>query len=279
MFVTATLGELTINKIYASDGNYAIYGRPENYTFEIGTKSGFSTDLELVIQFPDDFRLVPSFRCDLGNYNIVYRCVSYNETRQIVISDFMTYDMGAGELLNFTVDSIINPGPETGYSWVGDISIYSRKKTDLGIVDSGTYTFDYAPYYASNITHFEVLVNDTSVGHFPSNYTFRVRPNGEVARGSYMEIIYPEETEISSESHLETRCGSRSYNFTYNCSACYLHCKLTKRERMITVYNGFQQIGTDHMFDNEPTVYDLEPGTLDFDILWFRNPRSLLESG
>ena len=33
------------------------------------------------------------------------------------------------------------------------------------------------------------------------------------------------------------------------------------------------------MFDNSPSVYDLEPGTLDFDILWFRNPRSLLESG
>ena len=138
--------------------------------------------------------------CDLGNYNLVYVCRAYNETRQIIISDFMTYDMGAGQLLNFTVDSIINPGPETGYNWVGKITIYTRKKSDKGIVDSGEFKFDYAPYYASNITHFEVYANDTSVGHFPSNYTFRVRPAGEIARGSYLEIIYPEETEISSET-------------------------------------------------------------------------------
>ena len=49
MYITSTLGVLYVNKIYPSDGNYRIYGRPENYTFEIATKSGFKTDYELVI--------------------------------------------------------------------------------------------------------------------------------------------------------------------------------------------------------------------------------------
>jgi hypothetical protein len=52
-----------------------------------------------------------------------------------------------------------------------------------------------------------------------------------------------------------------------------IHCTISGRK--ITIVNGFRNEGTDYMFDDG----DLIPALYEFEIKWFRNPRSLRPTG
>ena len=97
--------------------NFFIYGIPSNYTFELGTNHDLAKEYELVITFPSDFYVRENYACKIGcgdNINYVcstaYNCRADNRTNSITMSEWTTYDIMRGSLVNFTVDSIVNAG-------------------------------------------------------------------------------------------------------------------------------------------------------------------------
>jgi hypothetical protein len=79
----------------------------------------------------------------------------------------------------------------------------------------------------------------------------------------------PKEMEIISKRGLERKCGDKIVNFTYS----RIHCTLSGNK--IIIVNGWRNKGSDYMFDDG----DLIPALYEFEIKWFRNPRSLRATG
>jgi len=79
----------------------------------------------------------------------------------------------------------------------------------------------------------------------------------------------PKEMEIVSKRGLGRKCGDKITNFTY----VNIHCELSGNKIIIT--NGFKNEKSDYMFDDG----DLIPALYEFEIKWFRNPRSMQSTG
>ena len=79
----------------------------------------------------------------------------------------------------------------------------------------------------------------------------------------------PKEMEIVSKRGLGRRCGNKLVNFTHTRIACELS------GNKIIIRDGFKYKGTDYMFDDG----DLLPALFEFEIKWFRNPRSMQPTG
>lgn len=95
--VTATLGELTVTKIYPTDNDF-IYGRPTNYTFEFNANHDIKTDYDIKITFPDDYYIKENLSCQVGTWNEDLRepvkwtsnCKTDKDKRTITFGNFLT---------------------------------------------------------------------------------------------------------------------------------------------------------------------------------------------
>ena len=227
-----------------------------------------------MITLPSDYYVKENLSCIVGTWNTITEepetftstCVTDVDARTITFGNFLTSDWAALTSLNITVDSIVNPGT---LGATNEIVVSTVNALTAGVVDSGIYTIADEYFKASNITDFLVEPKDFGVGTFPATYNFKFRANGEIHKASYIILTMPEEIEIFSKRGLERTCGDKIVNFTY----VNIHCTLYGRK--IYISNGFKNEKSDYMFDDG----DLVPALYEFEIKWFRNPRSLQQTG
>jgi hypothetical protein len=92
---------------------------------------------------------------------------------------------------------------------------------DDGIVDQGTFRLEEGIWVPAPITEFSVDVSSTSVGAFPTVYTFELEVPGEVWEDSYIELTIPESVDITSTRDLGQYCTKDVFaGFTYNSVHC-----------------------------------------------------------
>jgi len=112
---------------------------------------------------------------------------------------------------------------------------------------------------------------DKGVGQFPATYHFEVIPAGDIYQEAYLLIEMPDEITIYSKRDFERDCGENVSNFTYT----GIECKT--RDNKIWIMNGFKNDPTNNVTNEEND--ELDPPHLQFDLVGFRNPRSIETSG
>jgi hypothetical protein len=112
------------------------------------------------------------------------------------MSNFLKENHRRGSDFKFTVNMIINPGPDAGFSRTGNITISTQSKAGTTI-EQGSYRMKPNSFVASSLSQFNITVPDPSIGHFPSRYGFTVKTTGKVSRGaSYMKIDVPKNVDL-----------------------------------------------------------------------------------
>ena len=135
---------------------------------------------------------------------------------------YFTTGIAAKAIIDFTVNSIINPGSfdDTG---TGQIYTTDPQGKDL---DKGTWSMPKDYYKSGNITTYRALPSSFGVGEFPVAYQFTVTPNGEIPRYSYLLLDLPEELAIPNEqsriNRFETSCGKNLSGFTNTVISCVI---------------------------------------------------------
>ena len=218
MSLSSVLGLCQVRNIYVTDGDTRLYANPKNYTVEVACNHDVMTNYGLRLTFPEQFTIVPNSRCIFGRYNSRYFCQAFAETRKLEVYSFTDELIPAATLLNFTIDSIRNPGV---YGETGEIMVQTLD--NLGnAIDTGTFKIDKDYYTISNFTSFQVQPLTQGVGQFPVDYRFILTPVGEMPIYSYFKIKIPSEIQISDETALESSCGKNLYAFTQNKVTCTL---------------------------------------------------------
>lgn len=82
-----------------------------------------------------------------------YDCTTYAPDNMIVVKGFTTSTIKALTLIEFTIDSIINPGT---YGSTGEITINTIDSSDV-VQDQGFWEFDPGYFTEGNITTFTVI--------------------------------------------------------------------------------------------------------------------------
>ena len=115
------------------------------------------------------------------------------------MSNFLKEDHRRGEDFKFTVNMIINPGPDAGFSRTGNLTISTMRKSG-SVIEEGTYRMRPNVFVPSSVSRFNITVDNPSIGHFPSTFGFVVEARGAVSRGaSYLKIDVPEEVDLVVE--------------------------------------------------------------------------------
>jgi len=263
--IVATQGICEVYEFFPTDENNYIYGIPNNYTMTLECNHDVEPDYGLKILLPkDDWYVIDNNRCTVGLMNNRYSCEANNTLGQVLIRDYTDVVIKAKNKFTLTFDSIMNPGH---FDQTGTIFVESVTEV-LGKIDEGNFTMADNYFIKSNVTDFTVEVLDTGVGAFPVTYKFLVTTAGEVWKKGYFIINIPPEISVSNEREMERKCGTNLKGFTYS----NIHCKLNGNKLIIE--NGFKQSATANLTDDG----DLIPPTFEFEIDWFRNPRTTAKS-
>lgn len=156
------------------------------------------TDFMIEILLPDDFFVLSVTACLTTGLASTTTCSTEPLDKMILIKHFTTSEIDAGETVEFTVDSIQNPGV---YESPGDITV-SILSSAGGSIDSGTYTIEDDTFIHNNITDFYVEVSDPTAGEVNVLYTFTIIPASRVAQYSFLAIYLPEDVTITNEDDM-----------------------------------------------------------------------------
>jgi hypothetical protein len=214
------------------------------------------TDFMIEIRLPDDFFVLSVTACLTPGLASTTACSTEPLDKKILIQYFTTSEIDAGDTIEFTVDSIQNPGV---YESPGDV-IVSVLSSAGGSIDSGTYTIEDDTFTHNNITDFYVEVSDPTAGEVNVLYTFTIIPASRVAQYSFLAIYLPDDVTISSEDDMQGNCpGYDVYGFSDD----YIRCQYDSDMGAILIENGF-----------ESSTSQGDPPTLIFYIPNLSNPRS-----
>jgi len=266
MKVSSSAGICQVQSVTIPDGDVRIYGKPTSYQFKMWCSHDFKTNFGIRIQFPDDFIIIDKSSCIFGGYNTRYYCQIFASKKQIEIRDFTTTLITAATLFTFTVDSIINPA---NFTDTGKGSIYTIDDKQE-VLDTGTWQMPQGLYKSGNITAFSVTPSSTGVGDFPVKYSFKVTPNGDVFRYSYLVIDLPQALYIPDDEsrvrRFEDKCGENLFGF----SNALISCVVANGGRQIQIKDGFLYADTKNLTDSDGLYF---PPELGFTLNGFANPR------
>ena len=138
-----------------TDGDTRIYGSPSGYSFHIACDNPIDSTMGLQIIFPAANYIVKNrSSCSfIMNGASRYDCTTYALDNKIVVKDITTTTITARTLIEFTIDSIINPGT---YGSTGEITINTLDSSDV-VLDTGFWQFDPGYFTAGNITTFTII--------------------------------------------------------------------------------------------------------------------------
>ena len=110
------------------------------------------TDYGIRIVFPADYDLIDRSSCSFTGYATRYYCQILADTNTLEVRQFTDDIIEAKDIINFTIDSIINPGTfdATGAIVISTIDEYSS------VVDTGEFTLDAGYFTTGTITTFTV---------------------------------------------------------------------------------------------------------------------------
>jgi hypothetical protein len=192
--------------------------------------------------------------------NDEYSCGADATANTITLINFLTSDLGAGDEITFSVDSIRNP---VDYVTPG-LTLFKITSSDGGEIDDGEfnkYSDGTDLYEHSFIKTFTVKAGNYIAGRNPVTYTFTIVPHTKVALGATIVIDVPTELSIDSAQQLSRACPGSSFSgFSYTS----INCQYSSGSSQITVTNGFKRANS---VSNPPTIV--------FSITQFKNPRSL----
>ena len=229
--IRASEGLCFIQSIFVTDGDTRIYGEPSSYTFQLFCNHAIYSDYGLRVTFPSDYIVMDRSSCTFTGYDSRYFCRTYAETNSIEVFSFTSSTIQAQTVLQFTLDSIINPGTMEQTQAINVSTLDSNND----VIDSGSYTLDSGYFTKGNVTVFTVTPQETGVGLYPVTYDFRIMPNGDLIRYTYLKIDLPDEIIIDDDNDFETSCGSNIEGFTND----VISCVVTNGGRSILIKDGF----------------------------------------
>lgn len=245
-----------------TDDDTRIYGEPESYSFQAFCNHAIETDYGIRVTFPSDYIVIDRSSCTFTGYDTRYYCRTYSDTNSIEVYSFTSSSISAQTVLYFTLDSILNPGTMDSTGAITLATIDSNSD----VIDTGTYTIDSGYFTKGNITTFTVTPQETGVGLYPVTYDFRVVPNGDCIRYSYLKIDLPDEIEIQDDNDFETSCGEDLTGFTNT----VISCVVTNGGRSILIKDGFLYEASTLLSNGDG---DYSPPDLRFSLANFKNPR------
>lgn len=98
------------------------------------------------------------------------------------------------------------------------------------------------------------------------SYDFRIVPNGDLVRYSYLKIDLPAEIEIQDDNDFETSCGFDLEGFTNT----VISCVVTNGGSSILIKDGFLYEASTLLSDDDG---DYDPPDIRFSLANFKNPR------
>lgn len=135
--ISAVQGTCDIVKFYPTDNNRWIYGAAESWLLRMSCTHAIDASYGVSITFVKDngFYIKKTPKCTVVSTNEYYACSASNTDSLITVMKFSSTPILAKGIIEFTVDSIINPGWEDYKPYVTISTI-----SDSGnVIDTGIF--------------------------------------------------------------------------------------------------------------------------------------------